>query len=582
MFKFLVFTAATIFFMPPLFSSSSVDAEIEKAYRQASVHQEAKAVDELKRLSLLQSIATQNAKAAHTSFMTQLLMEGKIDKKLPGGKIEIKHNWGIRKSGPTKSEFEDIINAMAIGYHGYEDSILDTVSISQDPSSLRDLNQHQAGVLYLALAIDVMRLNPVKDIDQLTEEILGPIHESKRSEVEKRLDVTFNKEQLRRHLTRHGIDFVALVKAKFDELDLRQHLRDPGFYYPILELVDKGREFYATPGLSESMRSAGYTGGGREGYWIEDMFGRVERKIIDELKELTPPPTWTLQSVNDAYEKIQGRRSSVVSTPTFTVVKGMGANYLHDYPLGQNCILQLASQFNFLESPGPFIIDVSDYVNDRTRGPQASVEAAAASLQRTAAVTSGKLPHALTNILPEEATYYGAGYLQLMSLDEAKLEDLYHVIEKKIPQLIVLPQWVQCEESGAIQLQVFCAAPSYQGCFYAPTFDSWGGKICNLLVSAQYEAIAKLAVIQSVMRSQTVPLHLTLVGQGAFNNPPEVMKSAFEAVAQAVKGYNVHVYIHAFSPGDVAKVMDSLSANYIFNNIDKEEFKKRPHPTNVS
>jgi hypothetical protein len=49
---------------------------------------------------------------------------------------------------------------------------------------------------------------------------------------------------------------------------------------------------------------------------------------------------------------------------------------------GRDTLFQVASQFNCLESPGPYVTRVSDYFHDPTQGPRASVSAFPATLLR--------------------------------------------------------------------------------------------------------------------------------------------------------------------------------------------------------
>src|SRR5207244_9763794 len=48
----------------------------------------------------------------------------------------------------------------------------------------------------------------------------------------------------------------------------------------------------------------------------------------------------------------------------------------------EGTLFQVASQFNCLESPGPFVASVSEYFNDFTQGPRASISAFPATLLR--------------------------------------------------------------------------------------------------------------------------------------------------------------------------------------------------------
>src|SRR5262249_24955810 len=49
---------------------------------------------------------------------------------------------------------------------------------------------------------------------------------------------------------------------------------------------------------------------------------------------------------------------------------------------GERALFQVASQFNCLESPGPFVVPVADYFHDPTHGPRASVSAFPGTLLR--------------------------------------------------------------------------------------------------------------------------------------------------------------------------------------------------------
>ncbi len=310
--------------------------------------------------------------------------------------------------------------------------------------------------------------------------------------------------------------------------------------------------------LAKAERDA--LGGVRTHAWIKDTFGSSEDDLVTDLKEIEGPTTWTIGEIDEAYQQLTSQHPVSSSTePTFTLVKKVGINGLHRVPLGQNAIVQLASQFNFLESP--FENDrvlVSEYIDDLTQGPLGSIEAAAASIHRYAAETNGKLPHALHDVLSEEGKgCYQNGYLKLGDISEAQCSVLQSYVSKNIDKLRILPQWVMCEASGAYQLQVFNAAPSFQWT-KQPDNDTCAAKLSTLLVAKQYEVIAKMAVIRSLTTGKKVPLHLTLVGQGVFNNPPAAIAEALNQVADAIKSLNVSVYVHVYGQADEQKLMKAL------------------------
>jgi hypothetical protein len=97
--------------------------------------------------------------------------------------------------------------------------------------------------------------------------------------------------------------------------------------------------------------------------------------------------------------------------------------------------------------------------------------------------------------------------------------------------------------------QVFTAAPSYQGTFGPPT-NQYQINLCKSLMTAQYSSIAKFAVLKTLTNKEERPinLHLTLVGQGAYDNAYDTLNESFEKVIEIVKGRNVRVFIHIYDP----------------------------------
>lgn len=360
---------------------------------------------------------------------------------------------------------------------------------------------------------------------------------------------------------------------------LKDYLSEPMVLEEVYNLGKIGFDNYDPKKTLGQARSKNYgkTGGGRSGDWIKDTLGQSESAIRASLENLSLPPTWSIKEINEVYKtaKIDNDRSPM---PTFFLVQGVGINYLQDVPLGNNAIVQLASQFNYLESKNDSIADVSGYLGDRTQGPQGVIEALAATMLRDALVRNEKLAHALIDVLPAGAdSYYKNGYLKLYEATTEQKAALKAKLDTEIGKVRILPQWVLCEPSGSVQLQVFSAAPSFQAASM-PDIKDIDGQICSMLVSAQYEAIAKLAVIRAQVTGKPVPVHFTLVGQGAFANPPQVMAHAFKAVADVVKGHDIQVYIHAFGEDAKTKVLQAGKANkasYNLVQLAKNEFEQK-------
>lgn len=393
-----------------------------------------------------------------------------------------------------------------------------------------------------------------------------------------------------------------VIASQSHAATMTEHMRAPHIPASVQALSAKGHENYklgnieakawvmrTDPNVKDSPWPLPQSGAGRQGDWIGQTFGASESVLKQQLSQIPPPRTFSMQEIQASLSAAaaKGESDPTIAMPSITIVQGVGVNDLHRTALGQNALLQVASQFDFQEAPGPMDVSVGEYLGDRTQGPQAAIEAAAAALHRKAAKHAGTLDHALTTLLPPSLltkypNLYKDGYLNLNAVkNENDKKILLDHISRNIEQLRVLPQWVHCESSGAIQMQVFCAAPSFQG-MGKPAEGSVEDQICKKLVVAQYVATAQLAVIRARETGETVPLHLTMVGQGAFNNNPSVMKEAMEAVVDVIKGEKVALYVHAYSKeanDALTRQLESGKEKGMFSvdTMSASQFKKQKH-----
>ena len=259
--------------------------------------------------------------------------------------------------------------------------------------------------------------------------------------------------------------------------------------------------------------------------------------------------------------------------PKYEIVSGgYDAINLHK-TAADGAIVQVASQYNCLESVSTDFSPVRDWYYDKTQGPMACLQAVAATKHRESAALQGKLPDAIKGLL-EGCTVpsskwcsfkksiritdkypflYQNGYFQATEVGKKSLSDLRELanyIKNNKGQLGFNSQWVKCEGTGKKQLHVFNAAPSFQ---YDWDLD-WDNEndeyiqlyeeICKSLVAEQYRAIAQVAAIKSAASGKQVELHLCQVGQGAFYNTLKTMPEALKAVKEELEGFNVKVYLH--------------------------------------
>lgn len=260
--------------------------------------------------------------------------------------------------------------------------------------------------------------------------------------------------------------------------------------------------------------------------------------------------------------------------PLYIVQTGGNVLDLHK-TAADGAIVQVASQYNALESPNSDFSPVLNWFWDKTQGPMACLQALAAAKHRESAAIQGQLPDMIKDLLnncmvsseklggliknnleitKKYPNLYRNGYFSPSAIGKenlSDLQDLSRYIKDNIGKLGFNSQWVKCEGSGKKQLQVFNAAPSFQG---DRSWLKWGDKsdpriiiyreICKDLVIEQYRSIAQVAAIKSCESGKQEELHIYQIGQGAFYNPPEIMKSVFKVIRDELEGFNVKVYLH--------------------------------------
>ncbi len=262
-----------------------------------------------------------------------------------------------------------------------------------------------------------------------------------------------------------------------------------------------------------------------------------------------------VRTIQRAYDE---NASKLTGAPTFQSVQGVDAKLISRSKLSNRSIIMVASQFNFLESPSSDYTPITSYIYDPTQGPAASIGMPAALFERDYAVRNKQL--AVQPLFESfGSTVYKGGYFTLTNLEPAgQTSFLARLRTDEIDTLRIFAQWGIGAFGAVPMMEVFTAAPSFQGA-RRPAEGTDAAEICTLLVARQYSAIAALAALRSTLTADRVPLHLTLVGQGAFNNPPSVMTAAFAAVVDRVKTANVDVYFHGYSADSIASIQQAYN-----------------------
>lgn len=209
---------------------------------------------------------------------------------------------------------------------------------------------------------------------------------------------------------------------------------------------------------------------------------------------------------------------------------------------GPGTLFQVASQFNCLEAPGPFVTPITDYFSDPTQGPRASISALPGTFLRHYAApgrdgkrfvqtTHGPQLNLLEAVCSPEVCQVRSGYLtshdiadpQAMATAlEIHFEEIRVGVHDDVP--VVLGYNWDGAVTGQHQIgQVFTSTFAAGG--YSHTTDR---PICAMLLRAAY--LGTLLAAAALRRPKVV---LTLIGGGVFGNPvPLIWESIVWAIGE--------------------------------------------------
>jgi hypothetical protein len=198
-------------------------------------------------------------------------------------------------------------------------------------------------------------------------------------------------------------------------------------------------------------------------------------------------------------------------------------------------LFQVASQFNCLESPGPYVVDVVDYLSDPTQGPRASISAFPGTLVRHYAAprpdgtrfvqtTAGSQLNLLADVCEPGGAAVHSGYLRASDIADPhafaralteRLEAVRIGLHDGV-EVVLGYDWTGSVSSASERTiaQVFTstlAAGLYGGLGDGdPSFTT----ICRQLQRAAY-----LGTLLGAAALGKTSVALTLIGGGVFGNP---------------------------------------------------------------
>jgi hypothetical protein len=200
---------------------------------------------------------------------------------------------------------------------------------------------------------------------------------------------------------------------------------------------------------------------------------------------------------------------------------------------GPGTLFQVASQFNCLEAPGPFVTRVTSYFSDPTQGPRASISAFPGTFLRHYAApgrdgrrfvqaTGGPQLNLLEAVCSPGVAQVRSGYLTASDIAnpsafvaalESRFEEIRVGVHDDVP--VVLGYNWDGAVAGKRRIgEVFTS--TFAGGEYSNTTpsDTTYRPICTALLRAAY--LGTLLAAAALGRPKVV---LTLIGGGVFGNP---------------------------------------------------------------
>jgi hypothetical protein len=279
---------------------------------------------------------------------------------------------------------------------------------------------------------------------------------------------------------------------------------------------------------------------------------RAEQAVQDEPERIAfaPDGTATVRGPDRTYHA--GR----FETPTLAMlrerVRGAGARTRLCVALGTDpltdvgglqalappgTLFQVASQFNCLESPGPYLVDVADYFTDPTQGPRASIGAFPGTLVRhyaapgpdgTFVQTPARQLDLLADALPPSVARVESGYLTAAHVNDpaallAALEERFDRIRVGVHddvEVVLGHQWDGAVEGERRIAQVFTSTYAH-GYSERGALGEYLDPVCRQLLRAAYVGTLLAA---AALRKRAVVL--TAIGGGVFRNDHGVIWDA--------------------------------------------------------
>lgn len=322
----------------------------------------------------------------------------------------------------------------------------------------------------------------------------------------------------------------------------------------------------------------------RHGTWFEQLVGFRETNPDEVRQQLSVDGstmtavasgiamqcgTLTTPSLAELREQVQGLKAAPQKLAASQVVANV--QDLHADPANANAMFQVASQFNLLEMTGPSITPeqgVGRYEKDHTQGPACAIAAGPGTIYRNYFVELengvGQTQQRQIDCLAEIGTTLGNsderlwriqnGYVMPApgGLDEiqraltAMGEEELDALRGQLRVGLHRGTQVTLRECTHLVSQIYCSAlPVAYNRFPTSKWEAFA----RLVLEASYEATLCAAILNHHhCRSRDV--FLTLLGGGAFGNPPEWILDSIKRAMRLHSGSGLNVVVVSYGKRD--------------------------------